>query len=228
MSSETARARRSLLLLVAVTALAIALLRGMGEFPRKAAEAPSSALPAEEVVETPLPPVGPPTGTEAPVAAGADAGDAFEPEAFAWAQVDLDAVRAELPQNMFWEMSAPTSDARLLRDREDTRAEWNRQFGRVQANLASEPEIRDYYALRQRISADAVEFSSHLLDHYGSVLPERDVGLLELARKLHLARLEEMPARLAEALERRAQHEEKRAKWLAEEQAFREGETSTR
>ncbi|MEZ4217298.1 MAG: hypothetical protein R3E88_12520 [Myxococcota bacterium] len=225
MSSETARARRSLIVLALVTVAAIGVLRGFGRATRPASPAPADetapTVVAEELVTQGVPATG---SADPPAPADASAGDAFEPEAFAWAQVDLDAVRDEMPDNLFWTLSAPTTDARVLRDREETRAEWNRRFGRVQANLADEAEVRDYFALRQRISADAVEFSSHLLDRYRDVLPERDVGLLELARTLHLARLEEMPARLSEALERRRLHEEERLRWLEEERAFREGE----
>ena len=225
MSSETARARRSLIVLALVTVAAIGVLRGFGRATRPASPAPADetapTVAAEELVTQGVPAT---ESADPPAPADASAGDAFEPEAFAWAQVDLDAVRDEMPDNLFWTLSAPTTDARVLRDREETRAEWNRRFGRVQANLADEAEVRDYFALRQRISADAVEFSSHLLDRYRDVLPERDVGLLELARTLHLARLEEMPARLSEALERRRLHEEERLRWLEEERAFREGE----
>jgi len=127
---------------------------------------------------------------------------AFE-RALRWSAVDLDAVRRALPDNLYWEMSAPTSDPSVEQRREEERARWNEEYGKVLSGTASEEEIHDYYALRRRISEDAVEFAGHLLEHYGDVLPERGVGLLELADRLHRARLEEMPRRIAEARERK-------------------------
>ena len=67
---------------------------------------------------------------------------------------------------------------------------------------------------------DYVEFVGYLLDHYGDELPERDVGLLELARRLHLARLEELPRQMQRAFDRKRAQDEARAAWLADEAAF--------
>jgi hypothetical protein len=121
----------------------------------------------------------------------------------------------------------PTTDAALLREREEIRSYWNRQYGKVLSNTGTEQEVRDYYAHRLRLSADSVEFATYLLDHYGDVLPERDVRLLELARELHLARLEELPRNLSDALERREAHEKARQAWLADQERFEEeGEAS--
>jgi hypothetical protein len=143
----------------------------------------------------------------------------------AWSKVDLAAVRAAMPNNLYWQLSMPTRDAALVREREQIRAEWNRQYGKVLSGTATEQEVRDYYAHRKRLSADSVEFATYLLDHYRDVLPERDLGLLELARELHLARLEELPRNLSDALERREAHEKARQAWLADQERFRgEGE----
>jgi hypothetical protein len=145
--------------------------------------------------------------------------------AVAWSKVDLEAVRAAMPNNLYWRLSMPTTDAALVREREQIRAEWNRQYGKVLSGTATEQEVRDYYAHRQRLSADSVEFATYLLDRYRDVLPERDVGLLELARELHLARLEELPRNLSDALERREAQERARRAWLADQERFRgEGE----
>jgi hypothetical protein len=153
----------------------------------------------------------------------ADQGELPDP-AVAWSKVDLDAVRAQMPDNSYWKLSMPTKDRALLREREETRAYWNEQYGKVLSNTATEEEVRAYYAHRQRLSADSVEFASYLLDHYGDVLPERDVGLLELARKLHLARLQEYPRNLADALQRREAHEAARQAWLEDEARFESAE----
>jgi len=147
--------------------------------------------------------------------------------ALRWSAVDLDAVRQALPDSLYWQLAAPTDDPDVLRQRDEERARWNTRYGKVLSGTASEPEIEDYYALRRRISEDAVEFSEYLLDHYGDVLPERDVGLLRLASRLHRARLEEIPRRLAEAQARRQEQDRLRQAWLADEAAFEKAQRKT-
>lgn len=154
--------------------------------------------------------------------ADADAIDGFDASALAWSQVDLEAVRRALPDNLYWQTSVPTTDASILREREETRDHWNREYGKVLSNTATEQEVRDYYAHRRRVSTDAIEFAAHLLDHYGDVIPERDAGLLELALELHLARLEQLPRDLADALARREAHARVREQWLADQARFEE------
>jgi hypothetical protein len=151
--------------------------------------------------------------------AAAPAAPAAEPEepATPWAAVDLDEIRTALPDNLYWQLSMPTEDARIQRDREDERARWNVEYGKVLSGTASEAEIHAYYAHRQRLSADYVEFTSYVLDRHGSDLSEQDVTLLELARRLHLARLEEYPRQTQRALERKLEQDRAREAWLAEE-----------
>ena len=158
----------------------------------------------------------PAAAADAPAAGSAPNADADEPSA-PWAAIDLEEVRAALPGNLFWQMSAPTDDARVVRDREEERARWNVEYGKVLSGTASEAEIRAYYQHRQRLSADYVEFTSHVLDQQGSDLSEQDVTLLELARRLHLARLEEYPRQLQTALDRKLEQDRAREAWLAEE-----------
>jgi hypothetical protein len=159
-----------------------------------------------------------------PASPGPGSLDDLADPAVAWSKVDLDAVRAQMPENLYWKLSMPTKDAALLREREAVRGYWEQQYGKVLSNTATEEEVRVYYAHRQRLSADSVEFATHLLDHYGDVLPERDVGLLELARELHLARLEEYPRNLSDALERREAHEAARRAWLEDQARFERAE----
>jgi len=144
----------------------------------------------------------------------------FDDSAMAWSNVDLDEVRAALPDNSYWERSAPTTDPELLRRREEERAYWEEQYGKVLSNTASEGQVRDYYAHRQQLSTDAIEFSSYLLDQYGDVLPQRDVGMLMLAQKLHLARLEELPRNLSDSLAGLEEHERARQAWLEQQKLF--------
>ena len=140
--------------------------------------------------------------------------------AWAWSRVDLDALREAMPDNTFWELAAPTDDPAVLAARRAHKDRLNRALGKVMSNTGSEEEVRAYYAERERISRDYVAFTTRLLDTYGDVLPERDRGLVSLARDLHRARLEEMPRQLSEALSRRTAHAAAREAWLAEEALF--------
>jgi hypothetical protein len=140
--------------------------------------------------------------------------------ASAWESVDMDEVRRAMPENTFWTMSAPTTDERVIREREEERARWNTEYGKMLSGNASEEEIRAYYAHRQRLSADYVEFTTYVLDHYGDDLSDQDVGLLELARRLHLHRLAEYPKETQRAFERKTEQDRIRAEWLKDEQDF--------
>lgn len=151
---------------------------------------------------------------------GGDPLTALEAPRGPWAAVDLDAVRAEMPDNLYWKMSAPTKDAELLEWRDQERARWNVEYGKVLSNTATEAEIATYYAHRERLSNDYIEFASYILAEYGEELPRRDVALLKLAIDMHLARLEEIPRQITEALERREAHETARRAWLEEQKAF--------
>lgn len=212
---------------VAAIALASVLLwRSSGE-PRPQPEASADAPERVEAASIPQYGTGDRPATSPPGDGGSDPSEGvFDARALAWSKVDLEAVREALPDNSYWERSMPTSDPEVLRAREQERSYWEAQYGKVLSNTASEAEVRDYYAHRQRIATDAVEFSSHLLDHYAEVLPERDVGLLQLARRLNLARLEQLPRDLRDALERREAHAEARRAWLAQQQLFEEDDAA--
>lgn len=137
-----------------------------------------------------------------------------------WESVDMNAVRAALPDNLYWQRSVATTDEQVIEERERERARWNVEYGKVLSGTGTDEEIRAYYDHKSRVSADAIELATHLLDHYGDALPDRDVMLLELARRLHQARLEEVPRKLEEAFERKRAQDAARAAWLADEAAF--------
>jgi hypothetical protein len=184
--------------------------------PVAATPAPAApAAPAEEVappIEAPsldLPPVELPPGLSA---------DAMK---MPWGIVDLDAARDAMPDNLYWQMAAPTDDLRVQQERDEERDRWNVEYGKVLSGTGTEEEIQAYFAHRQRLSADYVQFVSYVLDHYGENLPDQDVGLLELARKLHLARLEEIPRKTQEAIDRKHQQDAAREAWLREEAEFK-------
>ena len=142
--------------------------------------------------------------------------------ALRWDQVDLDAIREAMPDNLYWELGMPTSDPDVQAERANERRRWNEAFGRVLSGTASEAEIDAYYAQRYRLSTDYLEFASHLLENYADVLPERDVGLLGLVVEMHHARLQQMPRRVAEAHERKKRQDRLREAWLEDEAAFRD------
>jgi hypothetical protein len=194
------------------------LLRGDDRARREAPEAPGPVAAPAPAPEAGSPPSEPP-GPLAPAAPDPFDGLAAG-EGAGWTQVDLEEVRRALPDNLYWQTSVPTEDLRELDRRAEERARWNEAYGKVLSNTATEQEIEAYYAHRQRVSEDAIEFANHLLNRYEDVLPPRDVGLLELAIELHLARLEEIPRQITDAQRRREVHEAARQAWLEEQAAF--------
>lgn len=137
-----------------------------------------------------------------------------------WEGVDFDEIRRALPDSLYWKMAFPTQDPALIEERQQIRTEWNVQYGKVLSNTATDEEIDAYYATQQRVSEDYVEFLVYLADHYKYQVPREAVGALKLAGELHLARLEEIPRRIAEAKERHAAHEEARRLWLEQQESF--------
>jgi len=117
--------------------------------------------------------------------------------------VDLDDLRARLPDNRYWELGAPTSDPEIARARAERAKRDNTLFGRTQSGEASEPEIRAYYAEQRRISQDYLQLSLVVLAEKSAELPERDRGLFELSAQLHRARLTQIERDLSDALARR-------------------------
>ena len=122
-------------------------------------------------------------------------------------------MRAALPDNLYWETAAPSDDPLGVEEREREATFRNEQYGKVVSGTGTEEEILDYYDHRMRVSTDYVAFTDYLLEHYGSELTDQDQTLLHVARRLHLARLEEIPRRLQEARERKTEQDEARRKW---------------
>jgi len=178
---------------------------------------------APPVAAAPAPPAPPDDAPPAPAPAPAPrpADDPLaEGDGGSWAGVDLEEVRRALPDNLYWQTNVPTDDQRELDRRLQERTRWNEEYGKVLSNTATPQEIEAYYQHRQRVSEDAIEFANYLLNHYQDQLPGKDVGLLELAIELHLARLEEIPRQMADAFQRHEAHEAARQAWLEEQAAF--------
>lgn len=144
-----------------------------------------------------------------------------------WEALDLDAVRAAMPDNIYWKMAAPTKDPELLKWREEERARWNVEYGKVLSNTATAEEIDAYFAERKRLSDDYLEFVVHVLANYSGAIPREGVALLKLAGEMHAMRLEEMPRQIAEAHARREAHDAARRAWLEEQKAFQDSPAGT-
>jgi len=140
--------------------------------------------------------------------------------AWAWAKVDLESIKQEIPDNLYWTLGAPTTDSALLEQRKENKDNWDKEYGKVLSNTATEKEIRAYYAHLNAVSTDYIEFATLLLNRHSKDLPEEAYGLQTLARNLHLARLEEIPGKLNNAVERRNKHVARREVWLADKEGF--------
>jgi len=199
---------------------------------RRASSPEGEAQPADPVAaEEPSP---------APVLSAEEEPDFFQPPDVAtrpplaepdapptpWALVDLDAAREALPDNLYWELAAPTSDPRLLGDREREKTLRNEQYGKILSGTGSDEEIQAYYEHRQRLSSDYVRFIDWVLERNGDDLGEQDLELLHVARRMHMARLREIPKRMQEAFERKREQDAAREAWLADETAFNSGEAA--
>ena len=145
-----------------------------------------------------------------------------------WEALDLDAVRAALPNNLYWKMAAPTKDPELLRWRDEERARWNVEYGKVLSNTATAEEIDAYFAERKRLSDDYLEFVVHVLTNYSGAIPREGVALLKLAGEMHAARLAELPRQIAEAHARHEAHDAARRAWLEDKKAFQDAPSATR
>jgi hypothetical protein len=200
------------------------------------AKAPGASVAAQPPAEPPAaaePEAQQPAEETAPESAESNDGevhppllDEREPER-AFESIDLEAARAALPDNSYWDNAAPTTDPRLLGDRERDQQKRNEQYGRILSGDATDADIKEFFDRRMRLSSDYVRFVDWVLEHQGSKLSEQDLELLHVAKRLHLARLEEIPRRMQEAIERKAQQEAARAAWLAEQREFEEGDSES-
>ena len=109
--------------------------------------------------------------------------------------VDLEAMRRRMPENRYWTLDAPTTDAAVLRMREERKKADNALLGKILLTTATEQEIDEYYAERQRVSEDYMKFAAQVLADHRDQLPERDIGLYELTIRLHRGRLDQNPGR---------------------------------
>ncbi len=140
--------------------------------------------------------------------------------AIAWSKVDMDSLKADMPNNLYWVLAAPTKDEVVLAERKEIKAYWDAQYAKINSNQASEDEIRAYFKHREQVATDYVEFATSLLNRYGNVLPEEAYSFQVFARNLNVVVLQELPKKLNNALESRKRFIEERESWLADKAAY--------
>lgn len=197
--------RRSSILVISLSAAVLVVLVWLwlpgGVPPEGSAQSRNTAVPAGGGVASRDP------------AGIAGVGSAVGTGSELWPGVDVPALRREMPDNRYWTEAFPTTDPAELAQREQRDAARNEVFGKIQAGTASLQEIEAYYDDRNDISTDYVAFVDRLLAQHHDAVPDRDRGLLELARDMHADRLESLPRERARALERKALQDEARAAW---------------
>lgn len=130
-----------------------------------------------------------------------------------WEGVNLEQVRAALPDNRYWTEGLPTRDEDVLANRERAAEQRNLLYGKILSGTATGAEIDAYYDERQRTSEDYVAFSRYVLQNYGAALTGRDTGLLELARSMNEERLAQLPDERLRGHARKQQQDRARAEW---------------
>ena len=177
--------------------------------PRAPLASHSKAQPSERVSEQapPRPPVGSAT-TAAPWEATSEPRPPASP-------VDLEALQALLPENLYWRFGVPTDDPAVAEERERFNGTLQQVFGRIQSNTATEEEIDWYYDHKEALSRDYLELSQTVLQTHGDELPLRERGLYELSVSMHTHRLSEYPAHRSDAKRRKKLQDEKREAWQA-------------
>ncbi|WP_240359908.1 hypothetical protein [Pyxidicoccus trucidator] len=179
--------------------------------PTAAPAAPVAALPAGAPPPTPAAPT-PGVGSSGtgllpqPPSSPDDEAPQLHP-------VDLTALRAKLPDNLYWSLGAPTQDPEVLKRRDEDTRRWNDLYGKVLSGMATEEEVRQYYAHRRQVSEDLMVFASTVLADYGDQLPEQERGLYELSLDMHRTKLSELPRQEQEALTRREEQAQRREAW---------------
>ena len=166
----------------------------------------TTAEPAHQASARPAPTALPHSGSPPPRAPALPArADDAPPDPAAPARpypVKLDELRRRIPDNLYWTLGAPTEDEKVLRQREERASQSNVLYGKVLATEATEQEIRQYYADRQRVSQDYIEFAELALAQYRDQLPPDQISLYELSIKLNRARLDQIPRDQSDALTR--------------------------
>jgi len=137
-----------------------------------------------------------------------------------WGDIDLREVKAVMPDNLYWKLGAPTKDPDELAAREEESKRRNEQYGRVLSGDADESEVDAYYDYRERLSSDYLEIADYMRRRFDGSLSEEFAGMLELAVKLHSARLARLPAEREASLEHSRERAKVREDWKRQQEEF--------
>jgi len=141
-------------------------------------------------------------------------------ENWVWGDIDLRGVQAAMPDNLYWKLGAPTKDPAVLEAREQEKKQRNEEYGRVLSGDATEEEVNAYYAYRERLSTDFLEIADYMRRQFDSSASDELKGMLELAVKLHTARLAQLPADREAALEHSRAQAKAREEWRKQQEEF--------
>ncbi len=135
--------------------------------------------------------------------------------------VDLQTLRAKLPDNIYWQLDAPAVDPEVIRLRAEEKRSWDTLRGLVVSNTATDEQIDQYFDHQQKVSEDYLELSTLILEEYGDDLPESEAGAHELSVKMHSMKLQELPRKREEARIRKVEQDKKREAWRNQQDAGR-------
>ncbi len=141
-------------------------------------------------------------------------------EGLVYGDIDLREARELMPGNLFWRLGSPTKDEEVLAAREEERKRRNEEYGRVLSGDASEDEVRAYYDYRRRLSGDYFEFAEFMYRRHKDNPSGKFTGMLELAMKMHAAKLAELPREEEEALQRSRERAKAREEWRRQQEEF--------
>jgi len=141
-------------------------------------------------------------------------------EGLVYGEIDLREAKELMPDNIYWQLGSPTKDPAVLAEREAEKQRRNEEYGKVLAGDASEDEVRAYYDYKTRLSKDYLEFSEFMARRYRDSKNDQFVGMLELAMKMHAAKLAQLPAETEDALQRSREREKIREDWRRQQEEF--------
>lgn len=180
--------------------------------PSETVAAPAASAPAEAVQRS--------RGAGRPPAAPKVVEQPEYIDGLVYGEIDLREAKALMPDNLYWQLGAPTKDPDVLAKRDEERRKRNEEYGRVLAGDASEDEVKAYYDYKRKLSTDYLEFSEFMSRRFKNSDNKEFVGMLELATKMHTQRLSLLDGEQQEALERSREHAKAREDWKRQQEEF--------
>ena len=141
-------------------------------------------------------------------------------ENLVWGEIDLREAQAVMPDNLYWQLGAPTNDPEILAAREEEKKRRNEEYGLVLSGDANEAQVNAYYDYREQISTDFLELSEWMKNRYAGKVDDEFEGLLDLSIRLHKVRLAQIPQDREDALVRSREREKIREEWRRQQEEF--------